>query len=308
MVLALATVAALSIGTAMAETLDYIALTDQATGDPRILLMDYDQTNWAASNPAAVVWSWRPSDSGIDPTAWGLPTEAKLRNSSVWGGQWMIVSDSYGFLGVISYPGKLKKWSINAGKSSNVHGVELLPNGNVAAAASTGGWVRVYTASQGPSSSQYVQYDLPDAHNVLWDPQKQVLWALGKDKLVQLRIGGTAAAPTLTEVATTTLLAGGGHDLEPKYGDSDKLWITTGSSTWIYDKTTGKETSYQSVVVYKSINNQISTGQVIETRPHASCKQSSWCTDVIEFFSPSTTRVRPGAAVYRARIWNPNYQ
>lgn len=115
----------------------------------------------------------------------------------------------------MSYSGKVKRWSLNVGRSSNVHGIELLLNENIAAAASTGGCVRVYTASQGPSSSNYAQYDSPDAHNILWDPQRQVLWAIGKEKLVQLHIEGTSAAPTLVEVATTTLLARSGHDIEP---------------------------------------------------------------------------------------------
>ena len=290
------------------QTSKYIALTDQKAGDPRILLMDYGQNDWSSDNPKAVIWSWRPADSRIEPAGWRLPTEAKLRNNAVWGGQWMAVCDSAGFMAVVSYPGKEVKWSLNAGTSSNVHGIELLPNGNVAAAASTGGWVRIYTASQGPSSAKYVQYNLTDAHNVLWDPQMQVLWALGGTTLVQLQIGGTASEPTLTAVETKTLSAGSGHDLAPKYGDPAKLMITSGGSTWFYDKMTKKETLYQHTSGYKSINNQPSTGQIIETRPHASCKEDSWCTDVIEFVSPDDTRTRPGAAVYRARIWNADYQ
>lgn len=289
------------------QTSNYIALTDQKPGDPRILLMDYGQKDWSSNNPRAVVWSWRPSDSGIESAGWKLPTEAKLRNSSVWGGQWMATCDSYGFMAVISYPGKIRKWSLDAGRKENVHGIELLPNGNVAAAASTAGWVRIYTASQGPFSSDYVQYNLPDAHDVLWDPKRQVLWALGKNKLVQLRIEGTAAKPIISEVSTKILSVDSGHDVEPKYGDPNKLWITAGRSTLIYDKTTGMDLPYQNISSYKSINNQ-SDGQIVETRPHATCKYDSWCTDVIEFFSPDDIRVRPDAAIYRARVWNPNYQ
>lgn len=291
-----------------AQRPQYIALTDQKAGDPQILLMNYAQTDWSESNHAAVVWSWRPAESGISSDGWGLPTEAKLRNNSVWGGQWMAVCDSYGFMAVVSYPGKVKKWSATAGRTANVHGIELLPNGNIAAAASTGGWVRIYTSSTSPSSSTYTQYNLPDAHSVLWDPQRQVLWALGRNKLVQLKIGGTDAAPSLSAVATTTLPADSGHDVEPKYGDPTRLWITTGSSTWIYDKTTDKATLFQHVSGYKSINNLLASGQVIETRPRPSCTQDAWCTDTIEFYSPEDVRTRPHAAIYRARIWNGDYE
>lgn len=263
---------------------DYIALADQASGHPKILVMDYAQKDWSINNPSAVVWSWQPTDSGIGADGWGLPNDARLRKSDVWGGQWAAIVDGHGRLAIVSYPGKAKKWSINVGPKPNVHGIELLPDGNVAVAASSGGWVRVYTASQGESSSTYANYDLPDAHNVLWDPTRKVLWALGKDKLIQLHVGGTSAVPILTLAATKILSHGGGHDLEPKYGDLNTLWITTGDSTWTYDKMTNQETLYQNVVGYKSINNQSSTGQVIETRSHSSCTQNAWCTDVIEFF------------------------
>ncbi|WP_213807788.1 DUF6528 family protein [Granulicella sp. dw_53] len=287
---------------------DYIAIADQASGDPRIRVMDYTQTNWGSDNRSAVIWSWEPSDSGIGLDGWGLPNDARLRNNRVWGGQCVAILDGHGRLAVVSYPAKVKKWSINVGPKDNVHGIELLPDGNVAVAASTGGWVRLYAASQGESSSTYVTYNLPDAHNVLWDPRRQVLWALGQNKLVQLRVRGTSAAPTLTLVATTILPKGGGHDLEPKYGDTNILWITTASSTWTYNKTTDTATLYQNIRGIKSINNQSSTGQVIETSPHTSCKQNSWCTDIIDFFSPPDIRTRPGAAIYRARVWNPDYQ
>lgn len=291
-------------GSVFAE--DYIAVAEQASN--KILVMDYAQESWDSGNAAAVVWSWQPSDSGISSNGWKLPNDARLRKSAVWGGEWVAIVAGYGRLAVVSYPGKEEKWSIDVGPKPNVHGIELLPDGNVAVAASTGGWVRVYTASQGASSATYANYDLPDAHNVLWDPTRKVLWALGKDKLVQLRISGTSDAPTLTPVAVKVLSVGGGHDLEPKYGDPNTLWLTMGASTWTYNKTTGRETLYQEVAGYKSINNQSTTGQIIETRPNASCTQSSWCTDVVEFFSPSDTRIRHGAAIYRARIWRPDYQ
>jgi hypothetical protein len=290
----------------MTNAENYIALAEQATS--KILVMDYTQKNWDSSNSSAVKWNWQPSDSGISSEGWKLPNDARLRYNKTWGGEWVAIVAGYGRLAVVSYPGKIKKWSINIGSKPNVHGIELLPDGNVAVAASTGGWVRVYTASQGESSETYVQYNLPDAHNVLWDPARKTLWALGKDKLVQLRLEGTPANPTLTQTAVTTLPVGSGHDLEPKYGDPNTLWLTMGSSTWTFDKTQNKATLFQKVAGYKSINNQSATGQIIETKPHASCTNSSWCTDVIEFYSPADIRTRIGAAIYRARVWDPDYQ
>jgi hypothetical protein len=288
---------------------DPIALTDQAKADPKILVMDPAQQDWSAANPKAVLWSWRPAESGIDPTSFGLPTEVKLRPVPAWGkGQWMAVSDSRGFMGVVSYPGKEKRWFVDAGKPSNVHGIEILPNGNVAAAASTGGWVRVYTASQSATSSTYAQFGMPDAHNVLWDPQRQVLWAVGGKQLVQLKVEGEDAAPTLRLVTTTPLPTNGGHDLSPVYGDTDTLYVSTVKQVYLFHKSSNTFTLLQDMPNIKSINRQPATGQIIETSPHASCGEDNWCTNVFDLLSPAGERKRPTAAVYRARLFRADYQ
>lgn len=299
----------MAVGVALpALAVDYIAIADQTVGNPRILLMDYSQKDWSTGNSAAVVWSWKPSDSGMGPEGWDLPNDARVRNNSLCNGQCMVTASGYGLIAVVSYPAKERKWSIHVGKQSNVHGIELLPDGNVAVAASTGGWVRVYAASQGPDSSTYASYDLPDAHNVLWDPARKVLWAIGKNQLVQLKVAGTAASPTLTLVSSTTLPDGSGHDLSPKYGDPNTLFITTGSKTWTFNKTANQAILFQNSASYKSINNQSAGGQIVETKPHSSCSQNSWCTDTVEFYSPNDTRIRKTAVIYRARVWNPEYQ
>src|SRR5690606_38391276 len=130
--------------------------------------------------------------------AWGLPTEAKVRSHDKWGGQWMVVTDSKGLAAIVPYPaGDRKQWGLNVG--GNPHSAELLPGGNVAVAASTGGWVRVYTSSQGPESNHFAEYGLPSAHAALWDPDLNVLWSAGKEYLVALTVGGTDAEPTLEE-------------------------------------------------------------------------------------------------------------
>lgn len=286
-----------------------IALTDQYRTDPRILVMDSSQTDWTISNPKAVLWSWRPAESNIETDSFGAPTEVKLRIVPSWGsGEWMAVSDSKGFMGVVSYPDKQKRWFVDAGRAANVHGIEILPNGNVVAAASTGAWVRVYTASQGATSSHYAQFDMPDAHNVLWDPQRQVVWAVGGAQLVQLKVEGTDAAPTLRLIQTTPLPTLGGHDLSPAYGTTDQLYVTTEKQVYRFRKSSNTFTVLQDTPNIKSINLLPETGQWLETSPHASCKEDVWCTNVFDLLHPAGTRVRPNSAVYRARLFKPDYQ
>lgn len=85
----------------------------------------------------------------------------------------------------------------------------MLPDGNVAIAASTGGYVRLYAASQGPRASRYVQYRLAGAHAVSWSESRNLLWVMGTSELHGLALTGTAARPALTLRYRYTLPATG---------------------------------------------------------------------------------------------------
>lgn len=292
----------------------WVAVTDQ--GAHEITVLDPTKTDWNSGSAAVVKWRWSPNarNGFSDPTpGWGLPDEARLRYSAKYDTRFLMVNDSYGFIGMVHYPSGWRWWSVNVASGPNPHAVELLPDGNVAAAASTGGWVRIYTASQGPRSTTYVQYALAGAHGVLWDPERQVLWALGDNELVALRIGGTPAAPTVTKVSSSPLPTAGGHDLQPVYGSTDRLWVSSGSRVYQYAKSTNswhsdyRDAAKIDVGGVKSVSINPATGQVLRTRPKAGCR-TTWCTDTVEFFGPDTTRTRTGAEIYKARWWYQEYQ
>lgn len=101
------------------------------------MVFDPTVTDWTSSS--ALKHSWAPSASNgfTTPTdGWGLPADVKLRNLK--GSQYIVVGDTDGFAGVIPYPaltGKL--WATNIGSAAGVHGIELMPDGNVAVAAAT---------------------------------------------------------------------------------------------------------------------------------------------------------------------------
>lgn len=296
-----------------------VAGTDQAS--QKILVLDPSVEDWAVANTRkALKWSWAPSPKNgfPDPVPeWRNVDEAKLRYSEKYDTRYVLTTASYGFVGLIHYPSGKRAWSVNADDGTapldNPHSAELLPDGNVAAAASTGGWLRVYTASQGPDSEEYVQYDLPGGHGVLWDPERELLWALGDYHLVALKVGGTPAEPTLTEVKKTELPAPHGHDLQPVYGDTDRLWVTSGSRVYQYMKSTNSFTADYPMAEkldrygVKAVSNNPATGQVVETKPKAGCA-TTWCTDTVEFFGPDITRTREGAQFYKARWFVEDYQ
>lgn len=295
----------------------YVAVTDQVSH--RIMVLKADE--WAKGREDAVVWTWSASASngfeGLE-ASWGLPTDAKIRwNERLGGGYWMVVTDSRGLAAIVPYPqGDSRQWGWNVG--GNPHSAELLPNGNIAVAASTGGWVRIYTSSQGPDCGDYVEYPFPGAHGVQWDPERRVLWALGDDDLVALEITGSDAAPVVREVHKVALPTRYGHDLQPVYGNTDRLWVSTGSHVYQYIKSLNDfDESYSnsdmiSRANVKSVGN-LPSGQVVSAvpdqviRPESGSSSNDWCTARIDFVNPSMTGILPGAGIYKARVWNPDY-
>ncbi|UUZ95166.1 DUF6528 family protein [Paenibacillus sp. P25] len=287
----------------------WIAVTDQ--GSKEIRVYDPEKSDWNDKN--ALKWSWAPSDkngfAGLTG-GWGLPSDVKLREGKT-GGKYMVVTDSNGLAALVPYPsGNSRAWGALVG--GNPHAAELLPDGNVAVAASAGGWVRVYTASQGPDSATYTQYSLPGAHGVLWDPQKNVLWAVGDYYLVALEVKGTPESPILEQVRQSRLPTNWGHDLFAVYGDTDKLWVTSNTKVYQYSKSADSwSESYPGANDIdhhwvKSISNQPS-GQVVLTNQKAGTKYT-WTTDQVDLYQPNDYRLVTGGAFYKARVWNSDYQ
>lgn len=285
-----------------------VAVTDQDYDNlpaARLRLMDPAVADW--NTAAAQTWSWSPTTangfSGLT-SAWGLPTDVKLR---LKGSSYVaVVSDSRGLAALISYPAGQKLWGINVGAANNPHSVEMLPDGNVAVAASAGGFVRLYAASQGSSSTVYGSYPLPDAHGVQWDPARQLLWAVGGDQLVALKVGGTAASPTLTRQTSITLPTAGGHDLSPVLENHDRLWVSTGSKVYQVSKSAVAVVATFDQAGIKSVSS-MPNAQQVRTSPKAGCR-TSWCTDTVNFAVPTATRTLTGAEIYKARVWSSRYE
>ncbi|AXB44742.1 DUF6528 family protein [Amycolatopsis albispora] len=286
-----------------------VALTEQASR--RILVLPADQEAWRTR---AYTWSWAPAAAnglGDLAAAFVSPDEAKLTERA--GQQYLMTTASGGFAGVIPYPqGTGAYWAANVGGPSNPHSIELLPDGNVAVAASTGGWLRVYTASQGARSTTYAEYPLVGGHGVVWDHERQVLWALGTHELVALRVGGTPAAPVLTAEQVFHLPSEGGHDLQPVPGSGDQLWVTTETEVLRFSKSRGTfSTRYPGAAAInghnvKSVTTNARTGQVLTATPQAD-HICTWCTDTVDLDLPRGELTLRGAWIYKARWWQPQH-
>lgn len=297
-----------------------LALTNGS--NKKLEIYDPTVTDWNIAD--AKKWSWSPTTTlgfSVDEiNRFGGGTDFKLRKSIA------VISDN-NMAAIITYPAGQRVWSKVI--SGNLHSAELLPNGNIALAASDGNWVRVYAASQGADNATYAEFPLGAAHAVLWDPEANVLWVTGQDQsnnahiLTALAVGGTNAQPELTELKQyrVTLPTAWGHEISAYYGNKNLLWVTTNGGEYVFNKSTKALTMAptNNLTFVKGMGNQPS-GQIVLVRPDAnrnprpqvSCSLNNWSTSTIDFYTAGGqwqgSRTVNGACFYKIKIVYDNYQ
>ncbi len=211
-----------------------IALTDQKNASIAV----YD----LASGAPELKYEFKPkSSNGFSLNGYGNRVdEARLRYSAETGSYVIGFTSSSGYCALASYPDEKCLWQASLPNTSP-HSIEYIPGGLVAVASSGGndtanGFVRIYPIETG----KYSSVKLTSAHALLWDEERELLWALGSNDIVAYEIGGTPEEPELIKVPYYgTDQMQGGHDLSAIPGDDDRVWVG-GSFVRIFDKTTGE--------------------------------------------------------------------
>lgn len=296
-----------------------IALTDQKNAE--LAVIDLDAADPTADS--ALLWSWEPT-TALGFTADGYANsidEAKLRYDALNSRFLVCVTSSAGFMGVATYPEGECVW--NSVAKIGPHSIEWLPNGNVAVASSgnsntENGCIRIYAASQGKTNNVYAEAKLVSAHGVVWDETLGLLWGLGADVVCAYRIGGTDAAPTITEVVSlrAKMPHGGGHDLQPDPNDPNVLWVS-GKNVLRLDKRTGKfDAAFDGAVTVNSSSikafGSFADGTMV--RSVATKVYKDHDTDTLVWFAPDASgklvkhsAVFAKRAFYKARIFTADY-
>lgn len=237
-----------------------------------------------------------------DVEVWSVKTGhaagLKYREDTVFGDV-VIVGGSKS--AIYEYPSGREIWSTqNSG--NNTHSIEILPSGNIVLANSTGCCVRLFYTSamlkgDAKTAQKFVDYELYSAHGILWDPEYEVLWALGGDELVAYSVRGEGAKQTLSKVGgmgVNIKELGHGHDLQPDYTDSRYLYFTAGN-VYRFDKDENKAGgfSHSAKMQIKEIkgfsnnpsNHFFRTGDLGgEGKFFADSRKESWLTDTIVHF------------------------
>ncbi len=227
----------------------------------RLLLLN-ENADWNSGR--AVLWSWSPKECpDIQPAhrPWfGCLTDGKR----VLGGTHVIVSASGGGIALVRIKDKRAVFYALAG--GNTHSIEILPDGNLVSASSTGGYLRVFSTDPSvgrPTNAKYAEAKLPAAHGVVWDRRLGRLWAIGGDVLARYRYNENRQQPALTEEARFRLPSPGGHDLFPVPG-TRRLFLTAGR-VWTFDTQTGTFEKFSPVSQddVKSISQRGPAGPII---------------------------------------------
>ncbi|MFF5859162.1 DUF6528 family protein [Streptomyces sp. NPDC012751] len=304
-------------GNARAATLPPVLVGDQKAR--KVLLLDSSRTGWdPVADPSVVRWSFTPDGDSryadLQPaSSFTYVSEVKARTSG--GSVLLLVTASYGFAAVVEYPTGNRRWAglvagSGPGDDLNPHSIELLPDGNVAVACSTGNAVRVYAASQGPAATAQFTTPLTAAHGVHWDSGANVLWAVGGGKLAAYTLDGTPAQPGLIEKtsASVDLPTPDGHDVGAVAGSSDLLWVSTGSALYQYSKSARTFTPYGSSACglwggVKAVSNYGSS--VIFTMPDGDLSPD-WLTRHVRNASGTVAPYTlADGGIYKARWWQP---
>ncbi|WP_190131517.1 DUF6528 family protein [Streptomyces mashuensis] len=279
---------------------------DQATRS--VYVLDPARARWSSGGgDPGVLWSFSAdavrSLADLEPgTTWTNPSEVKLRR--LGGKQYLLTTASGGLAAVVGYPDRTVYWAADTG-TGNAHSIELLPDGNVAVAASTGGFVRLYAASTGNRATRHVQVPLDGAHGVHYDPRTRLLWALGAQELLGLRVGGAPDGPDLEVAERVALPSRNGHDLAPVFAAPGRFWVTTASA--VYQYATGQRAfvpyalrSRVNAPGVKSIGDDPRTGQVLVARPEPG-HACAWCTTTLLLYQPDGRRTLLRGGMYKAR-------
>jgi hypothetical protein len=235
----------------------------------------------------------------------------KFRHSETHGDVALAVcGNSYGCM--VSYPEGKVLWSTEAA-ASNPHSIELMPNGVIAIASSSGGEVRFFTTDKKTSRNPSAKVVLEDAHGVLWDDEKQVLWAIGRTVLTAYRVTLDGSKVTVTEEESlrATIPSDWSHDLAPVYGNKNELWITTGSHVYRFNKTTKTFTADPTLdrANIKGVGN-FDDGSMVYIYPDGAFK--SWTSQSAFLIKADTSSAKTATSAdghfYKIRVWDTRYQ
>ncbi|MEG1980203.1 MAG: DUF6528 family protein, partial [Victivallaceae bacterium] len=259
----------------------------------RVMILDADKSDW--NNSEATVWDFDPFYNVAIPDDklrhFGAMSEVKpVKNMTE-----LLITASGGAVALVRIADGAVRFCEFAG--GNTHSAELLPDGNIVTASSSGNYLRLFRVSEASHSD----YEMPDAHGVVWDKKRGCLWSSGEYGIVRWEYDGRQlihGEDFLVKPGTPFY----GHDLFPVLGE-DLLYLS-GRALMFFDPGKGSfEEIYSGAPYIKSISKS-ADGQVLVTTP----KEHWWSDSVCRLDGECVNifRTKTNMRFYKARWMMPN--
>ncbi|MCH2101412.1 MAG: DUF6528 family protein [Planctomycetes bacterium] len=278
------------------STAPQLVVCEQAEARVAILNAEAD---W--SDPEAMLWEWRARESKSLPadarTWFEYPTDAK----PVLGGEYLLITASGGGVALVRIEDQGLLFHAYAG--GNPHSAELLFDGGIVTASSTGSELQLWRLEDPSAPIFRVAFD--DAHGICWDPQTSRLWAIGHSELIALAYLGKDEKPPLKIVERFPLPDPGGHDLVR--AGSGALILSTHQGAWTFDPRAPDFRPYPGLAKttdVKSVSEPIRLPGLLPTVVVRA--EESWWSDTVHAAQLDWSRTWPDAQIYKARwMFNP---
>lgn len=242
-----------------------------------------------------VIWTWDAREVK------DLPEEYRTKKfrsvddvKPVRGGSQLLISSSS--QGVVLWDVKENK-TLFYTSVGNAHSIELLPNGLVAAAASThaeGNQMMLFDPASG-DSKPIATDELYSGHGAVWHEGRQTLFGLGYDVLVEYEVKDRK----LKRVNEWKIPGQSGHDLTLS-PDGKRFLLTEHTGAWQFDLESEKFSKIPNFPDAENIKslNLAKNGQYLYTVP-----EEQWWTHTVSLHEPTQRLAFPGMRVYKARFY-----
>ncbi len=200
-------------------------------GQQEVSILQFDSR---ADTSFQKVWSWRASDFIDSSDYLHQIFYATDECKSVNGGKQILITASW--RGGAALIDRQTKEILFYALLPNAHSAELLPGNRIVVAVSTaegGNCLALYDIDK--SNQALFRDSLYSGHGVIWDAERELLWALGYDDLRAYRLEKwESPTPSLRLVEDYKIPGISGHDLQDVPG-AENLLITEEGSVWLFN-------------------------------------------------------------------------
>ena len=211
-------------------------------GDDQVIIFDLDKS---IDTTPHIIWQWKATKAPDLPEGYRQSLFKSIDECKPIkeGAQILITSSSDG-VAIVDVSSKQVQFYAQVG---NAHSAEWLPGGRIAVAGSThdqGNRISLFDVEQ--SETVLYRDSLYSGHGLVWDENRQLLYALGYDELRAYRLHNWDSSSPSLELSHRWKIPGiSGHDLAPSTTDPNRLILSEHESVWTFDKSSYDFNSFQ---------------------------------------------------------------